>query len=176
MLRHSLNVTKKLGLMALVLVALSCSSVTAFAIGVDKNRLEDPLMEQRAQSIMAKLRCLVCQNQSIIESDAELAQDLRAIVRERLIAGDSDDEVLDYMVARYGEWVLLKPPLRGLTVLLWSFPFILLGGGLLYYFVAHKRRKGQVQAASLSEAELEALEELLRHSTDQAQDKDKKDE
>jgi cytochrome c-type biogenesis protein CcmH len=93
--------------------------------------LGDPVLEQRARSISANLRCLVCQNQSIDDSDAELARDLRVLVRERLVAGDTDTEVYDFVVARYGEFVLLSPVFAGHTIILWIATPILLVGGLI---------------------------------------------
>lgn len=88
--------------------------------------LNNPELEARARSISQNLRCLVCQNQSIDDSDASLAKDLRLIVRERLTAGDSDDQVFHYVVARFGNFVLLQPPLQSDTYILWAAPFVLL--------------------------------------------------
>ncbi len=88
--------------------------------------LKNPELEARARSISQTLRCLVCQNQSIDDSDASLAKDLRVIVRERLTAGDSDDQVFNYVVARYGNFVLLQPPVQSDTLILWAAPFVLL--------------------------------------------------
>jgi len=99
--------------------------------------LRNPTMEKRARHISKDLRCLVCQNQSIDDSDAPLARDLRLLVRERLIQGDTDNEVIDYVVSRYGDFVLLRPPVKGVTALLWLGPaiFVLIGFiGLIRYF------------------------------------------
>ena len=99
--------------------------------------LRNPTLEKRARHISKDLRCLVCQNQSIDDSDAPLARDLRLLVRERLIQGDTDNEVIDYVVSRYGDFVLLRPPVKGVTALLWLGPviFVLIGFiGLLRYF------------------------------------------
>ena len=105
--------------------------------------LADPVLEARAREISAELRCLVCQNQSIDDSDAELAHDLRVLVRERLVAGDSDQAVLDYVVARYGEFVLLRPVLGLHTLLLWiAAPALLLAGGLAAFLSARRNRPG----------------------------------
>lgn len=98
---------------------------SAFAV-LPEEVLSDPMLEARARVISQDLRCLVCQNQSIDDSDAPLAKDLRVIVRERLTAGDSDRQVFDYVVERYGNYVLLKPPLQSDTFLLWASPFIML--------------------------------------------------
>ncbi len=96
--------------------------------------LEDPILEERARVISKKLRCLVCQNQSIDESEAELARDLRIIVRERLVEGDSNEQAIEFVVARYGDWVLLKPPFKANTLVLWLGPIGILGlTGLMYW-------------------------------------------
>lgn len=96
-----------------------------------QEQLKDPVLEARAREISAGLRCLVCQNQSIDDSDASLAKDLRLLVRQRLEKGESNKEVIDYIVSRYGEFVLLKPRLHLNTLLLWFAPVVLIGGGLL---------------------------------------------
>ncbi|TDI60951.1 MAG: cytochrome c-type biogenesis protein CcmH [Alphaproteobacteria bacterium] len=99
-------------------------------------RLDDPVLEQRAREISQQLRCVVCQNQSIDESDAPLARDLRLIIRERLVEGDNDEQVIGFVVDRYGDFVLLKPPFQADTYLLWFGPFIifLMGGLLIFYY------------------------------------------
>ncbi len=139
--------------LAPVPAALAFESDEAFA---------DTVLETRARALQKSLRCLVCQNQSIDDSNAPLAKDLRRVVRERLVAGDSDREVLDYMVARYGDWVLLKPPFKAATYALWLGPALLLlaaAAGILVYF---RRNRGRaIVAAPLSEAERERLEALL---------------
>lgn len=140
-------------------------TLNAAAIGVDKERLPDPVAEARAQEIMKQLRCLVCQNQSIVESDASLAEDLRAIVREQIQAGKSDDEIRTFMTARYGDWVLLKPPVRGTTALLWFGPLILLlGGGVLVFRYIRKKPEG-VQSTPLTPEEAQKLKEILERET-----------
>ena len=134
----------------------------AAAIGVDPP-LPDPAQEARAREISRGLRCLVCQNQSIEDSNAPLARDLRTIVRERITAGDNDDQVRAYMVARYGDWVLLKPPVNQRTLLLWAAPAVLLvlavGGVWLFY----RRRASTAGAAAapLSADEQARLARLL---------------
>lgn len=100
--------------------------------------LNDPELEARARSLSAGLRCLVCQNQSIDDSDAPLARDLRVLVRERISAGDSDAQVMDYLVARYGEFVLLKPPFGWHTLVLWLTPLVVLAGGTVLVMRALK--------------------------------------
>src|SRR6266404_528269 len=118
-------------LLTAVLIGLSALSVPAFAVQPDEI-LADPVLETRARSLSKELRCMVCQNQSIDDSDAPLARDLRILVRERLTAGDSDRQVLDFLTARYGEFVLLKPLLAWHTAVLWlAPPAVLLLGALV---------------------------------------------
>ena len=105
------------------------SMTSAFAV-LPEEMLKDPALETRARDISQGLRCLVCQNQAIDDSNAPLARDLRIIVRERLTAGDSDAQVVDYVVKRYGNYVLLKPPFQADTLLLWVLPFLLMALGL----------------------------------------------
>lgn len=139
------------------LVVLALLSGPAYAV-LPGEALPNPALEARARALSAELRCMVCQNQSIDLSDAELARDLRVIVRERLLAGDSDQEVLDYVVSRYGEFVLLKPRFNLRNALLWGTPVVLLlfGGGLL--FVSQRRRRSASQALSAEEsAELDRI-------------------
>ncbi len=133
-------------LLALVLLI---SALTHPAFAVDpRERLPDTNLETRARALSAELRCVVCQNQSIDESDADLAKDLRQVIRARIVVGDSDQEVLDFVVARYGEFVLLRPPFKGATVILWLGPILFalagLGGIVLYY----RRRPEDEQSAS----------------------------
>jgi cytochrome c-type biogenesis protein CcmH len=124
--------------------------------------LTDPALEARARDISTGLRCLVCQNQSIDDSDAPLAKDLRLLVRERLKAGDSDGEVVDFIVARYGEFVLLKPRLSRETLLLWFATPALLAAALLLIFLAYRRRRAVSEAPSpLDAREKRRLDRLL---------------
>jgi cytochrome c-type biogenesis protein CcmH len=118
---------------ALFLAAAVCLSLAGAARAVQPDEvLPDPALEARARAISEGLRCLVCQNQSIDDSEAPLAKDLRLLVRERLKAGDSDQEIVDFIVARYGEFVLYKPRIEATTWLLWFGPaLLLLGGGFL---------------------------------------------
>ncbi len=130
--------------------------------------LKDPALEARARHLSQELRCLVCQNQSIDDSNAELARDLRILVRERLAAGDSDAAVLTFVEARYGEFVLLRPRLRWHTLLLWLTPLLLLAGAA-YALLRHTRRRlsptgAAPQPTPLSPAERQRLDELLKHS------------
>jgi len=123
--------------------------------------LADPALEARARAISEGLRCMVCQNQSIDESDADLARDLRILVRDRLKAGDSDRQVVDYIVSRYGEFVLLKPRFDLRNALLWATPALLLViGGIVLVCSVRSRRKIDMQL--LTEAEETELKSLLQ--------------
>ena len=124
--------------------------------------LKDPALETRARNLSRELRCMVCQNQSIDDSEAPLAKDLRVLVRERLTSGDSDRQVLDYLVSRYGEFVLLKPPFELHTLLLWAVsPAVLLVGIVTLLVMARRRRAAIPPAPPLSEAEQRKLSSLM---------------
>ena len=123
--------------------------------------LKDPALEHRARTISAGLRCLVCQNQSIDDSDAPLAKDLRLLVRERLQKGDTDQQVQDFVVQRYGEFVLLKPVFALHTLVLWATPLAVLALGALGLLGALRRRRAP-ETAPLDESEKAALERVLR--------------
>ncbi|MEM8689377.1 MAG: cytochrome c-type biogenesis protein [Pseudomonadota bacterium] len=142
---------------------LLCVSLALPAHAVNPDEvLDDPALEKRARTLSLELRCLVCQNQSIDDSDAPLAKDLRVLLRERLKAGDSDKQVMDYLVGRYGEFILLRPTFGPHTLLLWLLPFVLLGAGAL--IVVMNRRKSRQAAATqegLSAEENERLKTLL---------------
>jgi len=131
----------------------------AYALSPDE-LLKDPALESRARAISAELRCLVCQNQSIDDSDAPLAKDLRTLVREQLTQGKSDAEIMDFVVARYGEFVLLKPRLTAGTILLWATPFavLLIAGTML---LLRRRRADQAPETPLTEAERQALQRAI---------------
>jgi cytochrome c-type biogenesis protein CcmH len=127
--------------------------------------LQDPVLEGRARAISEGLRCLVCQNQSIDDSDAPLAKDLRLLVRERLKQGDSDQQVVDFIVARYGEFVLLKPKFTPHTVLLWLATPAVFAAALLLIWLAYRRRQSAAQASpKLSVNEKRRLRRLLDQS------------
>ncbi len=115
-----------------------------------KEMLADPVLEKRAREISKGLRCLVCQNQSIDDSDADLAKDLRIIVRERLVAGDSDSAVVDFVVARYGDFVLLKPPFKGTTLVLWLGPAAIAGFALMAAVLFFRRSRAAAKPPPLS--------------------------
>ncbi|HEY0291439.1 MAG TPA: cytochrome c-type biogenesis protein [Hansschlegelia sp.] len=142
-------------------ILLAFSTAPAFAVQPGE-ALADPALEARARALGGELRCMVCQNQSIDDSDATLAKDLRLLVRERIKAGDSDEQVLDFLTDRYGDFVLLRPRFRPETLLLWGFAPLLLVAGLLGYLVwAVRSRRRSAPADGLTEAERDRLEALL---------------
>ena len=147
---------KRAVLLAVLAIALWHGPAAAVEPG---EALADPALEARARALSTELRCMVCQNQSIDLSDAELAHDLRVLVRERLMAGDSDEEVLDYVVSRYGEFVLLKPSFSLRNALLWGTPVLLLvaGAGVLFY----SQRRRRSEASALTEEETAELDRIL---------------
>ncbi|MBL6932055.1 MAG: cytochrome c-type biogenesis protein CcmH [Rhodospirillales bacterium] len=150
---------------SLLLLALSLSP----AMAVEPSEvLADPALEQRAREVSVGLRCVVCQNQSIDDSNAELARDMRVLVRERIVAGDSNQQVLDYMVSRYGDFVLLKPPLKQATYVLWFGPPVIVGIGVLVLIVFYRRRDSagvevvEAVPAALNEKERRRLDALMK--------------
>jgi cytochrome c-type biogenesis protein CcmH len=146
-----------------VLLIVALMAFPAAAVQPDEV-LDDPVLEERARDISGGLRCIVCRNESIDESNAELARDLRLLVRERLVAGDTDAEVVAYVVDRYGEFVLLRPPMTGSTIALWlAAPvLLLLGLGLSVAYVRRRARATTPTEADLSAEESARLEEILR--------------
>jgi cytochrome c-type biogenesis protein CcmH len=139
-------------LFALALFALALATLPAHAVEPGE-MLRDPALEARARHISQELRCLVCQNQSIDDSNAELARDLRVLVRERLAAGDSDAAVLRFVEARYGEFVLLRPRFETHTALLWLTPLVILVGGAIALLVLARRRSRPDESPKLSTEE-----------------------
>jgi cytochrome c-type biogenesis protein CcmH len=137
---------------------LMCTVV--LAVEADE-MLKDPALEARARALSQTLRCMVCQNESIDESHAPLARDIRILVRERIAAGDTDAAVRDFLVARYGEFVLLEPRFRPATALLWGLPILALLVALAVVVAAVMRRRRDVASAPLSTAERRRLETLL---------------
>jgi cytochrome c-type biogenesis protein CcmH len=148
------------GRFILALAALLLGTAAAFAVNPGE-MLQDPALEFRARQISSELRCLVCQNQSIDISDADLARDLRIIVRERLTAGDTDAQVFDFIVARYGEFVLLKPRFSGANAILWLAPLGLVLGGAAVALVYARRARPRFAPASLSKDEEAKLARLV---------------
>ncbi|MBI5130265.1 MAG: cytochrome c-type biogenesis protein CcmH [Rhodopseudomonas palustris] len=152
------------------MITLVLAAPLAHAVQPDEV-MADPAKEARARELSRELRCMVCQNQSIDDSDATLAKDLRLLVRERIAAGDSNKQVLDYLVARYGEFVLLKPRFETHTLVLWLVPpLVLLGGGLALWL--HVRRRADTvaragdAAAPLSADEQARLDRLMADGSD----------
>ena len=145
------------------IAALCLLAMPALAVQPDEI-LKDPALESRARALSQELRCMVCQNQSIDDSDAPLAKDLRVLVRERLTAGDSDRQVIDFLVARYGEFVLLRPRLTAHTVLLWTAPFAAIVAGAIGLFMFLRRRRSDETpgAATLSAEEQQRVADLLQ--------------
>jgi cytochrome c-type biogenesis protein CcmH len=140
---------------ALLLTAWICLIPITDALAVmPEEVLPDSALEARARVISQDLRCLVCQNQSIDDSNAPLAKDLRVIVRERLVAGDSDKQVFDYVVERYGNYVLLKPPLQSDTFLLWASPFIVLFISLGVAFAYLRKRPALEDESAVSNSDM----------------------
>jgi cytochrome c-type biogenesis protein CcmH len=146
-----------------IVAAFCLVAMPACAVQPDE-LLKDPALESRARALSQELRCMVCQNQSIDDSDAPLAKDLRVLVRERLTAGDSDRQVIDFLVARYGEFVLLRPRLNAHTVLLWTAPFaaVVAGGIGLIMFLRRRSRAESPAVPTLSPDEQRRVAELLQ--------------
>jgi cytochrome c-type biogenesis protein CcmH len=152
-------------LACLFVAAAMLAGSAAYAVQPDEI-MSDPAKEARARDLSRELRCMVCQNQSIDDSDAPLARDLRLLVRERIASGDSDSQVINFLVARYGEFVLLKPRFSPHTLLLWLLPpLALAGGGLALWFYSRRRSKSGSAAdpalLHLTEEEEARLERLL---------------
>jgi cytochrome c-type biogenesis protein CcmH len=142
-----------------LLLGFSLLAGPALAVAPDEV-LDDPVLESRARALSAELRCMVCQNQSIDDSDAPLAKDLRVLVRERLVAGDSDQQVIDYLVSRYGEFVLLKPRFAWHTIVLWAAgPVALIAGVIAIGAALRKRARNRSATADPSAPRLTAEEE-----------------
>ena len=145
--------------LASLLLLLPLLSVPAHAVAPDEV-LDDPVLEERARALSAEVRCMVCQNQSIDDSDAPLAKDLRVLVRERLLAGDTDGQVIDYLVSRYGEFVLLKPRFAWHTLGLWAAgPIALVAGIIAIGLALRNRSRRSPQAVSVGASKLSAIEE-----------------
>jgi cytochrome c-type biogenesis protein CcmH len=150
------------GFLLALIVLLSVSAPAWSAVQPDE-MLRDPALEARARTLSQQLRCMVCQNESIDDSDAPLARDLRILVRERLQAGDNNAQVLDFLVARYGEFVLLKPRLSWRTAILWTVPPALLLAGIALLVLTATRGRGRLQdpSPSLTAAEQARLKKIL---------------
>jgi cytochrome c-type biogenesis protein CcmH len=150
---------RKLIAISLVTWMAAFAAPAAYAVQPDEI-MADPIKEARARDLSRELRCMVCQNQSIDDSEAPLARDLRLLVRERIAAGDSDSRVIDFLVARYGEFVLLKPRFERQTLLLWLLTPLALAGGGLVLLMHGRRRTKSAAGEDQSEARLSAEEEV----------------
>ena|ERR1041385_5144404 len=147
-----------------ILAALLLLLLAGVAQAVEPGEmLKDPTLEARARAISQEIRCLVCQNQTIDDSNADLAHDLRVILRERLLAGDTDQQVQDYLTARYGDFILLKPPFRARTLLLWFGPALIFLAGAAIIASAALRRRRVAAPAPLSDEESRRLARLMNH-------------
>lgn len=149
-----------------IIILFSLLSIATSLRAVEPDEiLPDPVLESRARALSKTLRCMVCQNQSIDDSEAPLARDLRVIVRERIKAGDNDSQIRDFLVARYGEFVLLEPRLSVHTILLWAVPcLVLLSGGMVITFLRLGQRKPQ--SIALSREEERKLAKLIKDTGD----------
>ena len=145
----------------LIAVLAGLLATSAYAVQPDE-MLKDPALEARAREVSRDLRCLVCQNQSIDDSDAPLAHDLRVLLRQRLAAGDSDEKAKQFLVDRYGDYVLLKPPFKKTTLVLWFGPAILLLAGIGAAFAVYRQRRLKPTADVLSAEEKARLDRLLK--------------
>lgn len=144
-----------------LLLLLMLLAAPVWAVQPDE-MLDDPVLEERAREISAGLRCPVCRNESIDDSNAPISRDLRLLVRERLVEGDSDQQVVDFIVARYGEYVLLRPTTGGWNIMLWLAAPVLLILGLLIAFMTVRRRAQARPAEGLSAEERARLDELMK--------------
>ncbi|HTV36953.1 MAG TPA: cytochrome c-type biogenesis protein [Xanthobacteraceae bacterium] len=154
---------------ALTLLLALLATAPSFAVEPDE-MLSNPALEARARAISEELRCMVCQNESIDESQAPLAHDLRVLVRQRIMAGDSDQQIINFLVSRYGEFVLLKPPLSWNTLALWGAPPALLLFGIAMIVAVERRRRAArpaAEAAELSATEEARLSQILNGGTTQ---------
>lgn len=141
-------------------IALAVQFLTPAQGRVEPLSFDSPAQEQRYRKLIAELRCLVCQNQNLADSNADLAQDLRQITYDMIKSGASDAEIINYMVARYGEFVLYRPPLTRNTALLWIGPFVLLGVGIIVLVVV-ARRRARAQPEPVTASDRERVRELL---------------
>jgi cytochrome c-type biogenesis protein CcmH len=146
-------------LIALSILALACFAIVSIA--KDAQPAEDPQIEQRMKALTHQLRCLVCQNETLAESQADLAEDLRREIREQMKAGKSDQEILSFLTQRYGDFVLYNPPVKATTYLLWFGPFVLLLAGTAVLYRYLKRRRELIQEKPLTPEERSRAEKLL---------------
>ncbi|MGC2049567.1 MAG: cytochrome c-type biogenesis protein, partial [Gallionella sp.] len=149
-----------------VLILLLCLLPSFAFAGQAKDLAEDPVLEKRMRGLAENLRCLVCQNESLASSRSELANDLRQEVREQMQKGMSDQEIIDYLVARYGDYVLFDPPVKSYTLLLWYGPFALLLAGLVGLIFQLRKRKIKIPEPRLSDEDVKRAADLLNPSKD----------
>ncbi len=148
---------RRVSILILLLISLAGP-----ALAKEAKPVEDPQIDQRMQALTQQLRCLVCQNETLADSRADLAEDLRKEIREQMKAGKSDQEIISFLTQRYGDFVLYKPPVKATTYLLWFGPFVLLLGGTLLLYRYLKHRREIIQDQPLTAAEHKRAEELLR--------------
>ncbi len=148
-----------------LLILLFCLLPAFSYAGEAKDMAEDPVLEKRMIGLAEKLRCLVCQNESLASSRAELAQDLRREVREQMQKGMTDQQIIDYLVARYGDFVLYDPPMKKSTLFLWYGPFVLLGIGGAVLFFQLRKRKSQVADAELTGEDAQRAASMLNETS-----------
>ena len=160
-LRHREQI-HRLSILAMLFCLLFFSSLLSFAKEAQPN--EDPQIEQRMKTLTEQLRCLVCQNETLADSRADLAEDLRKEIREQMKAGKSDQEIIAFLTQRYGDFVLYKPPVKSTTYLLWFGPFVLLILGTVVLFRFVKRRRELIQEQPLTADERKRAEEILRNA------------
>jgi cytochrome c-type biogenesis protein CcmH len=151
-------------LLIVIAALLLCGAAPEFGVAKEAQPNEDPQIEQRMKTLTEQLRCLVCQNETLADSRAELAEDLRKQIREQIKAGKSDKEIINYLTARYGDFVLYNPPVKSTTYLLWFGPFVLMVGGTAVLFRFLKQRRDMIKAEPLSVEEHRRAEEILRTS------------
>jgi cytochrome c-type biogenesis protein CcmH len=152
--------------MKYLLIILVCLLPTFSYAGEAKDLAEDPVLEQRMVNLAQNLRCLVCQNESLASSHADLAKDLRQEVRDKMKQGMSDQEIIDFLVSKYGDFVLFDPPMKSYTILLWYGPFALLLMGLLGLVVQMRKRKRAAPERQLSDEEAQKAAALLNQPKD----------
>jgi len=155
--------------LAAQLLILACASLAVWAQEA-RPVADDPILEQRVMALSQELRCLVCQNETLADSRADLANDLRNQIREQMKAGKSDKEIIAFLTERYGEFILYRPPVKPTTYLLWFGPFLLLVGGLVFLFRNLKARRALIKDEPLSADERHRAEELLRTGSEIAPD------
>src|SRR5216683_79953 len=148
---------RRVSILIMVLISLA-----APALAKEAKPVEDPQIDQRMQALTQQLRCLVCQNETLADSRADLAEDLRKEIREQMKAGKSDQEIIAFLTKRYGDFVLYKPPVKSTTYLLWFGPFVLLIGGTAVLFRFLKRRREMIHEQPLTADERKRAEEILR--------------